>query len=100
MKKLSITSYDTLREYLDTIPLDTEITIACLYQREFLILLNTFLKGKIWDSELENIADLLESKDGVSFENEYIKESIHEIANIDIQWMSMMDLVKWIVKEN
>ena len=85
MKNLLLTNYSSLTKQLDTLPLDIEEDIYYLYQDDFLLFLNTFLQGRIDSSELENIADLLESKDGVSFENDYIKESIHEIANIDIQ---------------
>lgn len=99
MKNLKITNLSSLKNLLDTLPLDIEEDIYCLYQEDFLLFLNTPLQGNLEDSELENIADLLESKDGVSFENENIKESIHKIANIDIQGVSMFHLVRSIIKE-
>jgi hypothetical protein len=36
---------------------------------------------------------LIESKDGVLYENDHIKESIHAISNIDISGLSMDELV-------
>ncbi len=98
MKKLIIPDFSSLKNQLDQIPLDTDTDIFLLDWTNFNALLFDFLDWRLTNSELENIANLLESKDGVSFENEYIKESIHKIANIDIQWVEMSDLVKGIIE--
>ena len=99
MKKLIITDYHSLQEELRSIDIDTTKDILFLSQSEFFNLLYKFRNGLLTDTDLDNIANLIECKDGILFENEYVQESVHKIANIDIQWVNMSELVRWILEK-
>lgn len=99
MKQLKIPSYSSLKDIVNTIPIDIDNNYYFLSKKEFISFLERFLRWNILSSDVEMIADLLESSDGIVYENEYVKEAIHLIANIDISWFTMHDLVEKILSE-
>ncbi len=84
MKELIIMDYLSLEKELASIPVDVNEDVLFFSQEQFFSLLLKFKNGVLTAIDLERIADLLECKDGIVYENEYIKESVHSISNIDI----------------
>lgn len=93
MQNLRFSSLQSFQKILSNIPLDQDKNIYFFSRVEFLKILDQFLRKRIWYEDLIDLMNILESKDGIIFDDDIMKESIHSLANIDIQGFDIFNLI-------
>ena len=73
-------SLDQLKSELSTFPWDS-VKLVTLVKTDILNAINLFYSSVINKEDLENWADILECRDDIEYENDSIKDAVHQLAN-------------------
>jgi hypothetical protein len=94
MQNLRFSSLKSFQETLSKIPLDQDENIYFFSRLDFWVILDQFLWKNILYRDFVDLMNMFESKDGILFEDELLKESTHILANIDIQWSDIFTVIR------
>lgn len=84
MKNSAIKDLNIFMKELESIPNDTDEDYFYLDRNTLISIVWRFLDWELSQDKVEHFIELLEARDGITFENEDLKEDIHSLSNYRI----------------